>query len=850
MLRNKVSLDEILLFFLLLLGPLAHGLVETWSITVAQLTIISLIALAVLPRVYKGELSCSRTPADIPIFLFLLSLLISYGLSVSPYASRIAISKGLSALALFFYIINTQRSQEKINRLLWLIVIFGTIYAIMGLTLINGEFLGFKIYSQRRYNISLFYVNHNHFAGYLEQVFLLAVGLAVANRGGKRILLFGMTVLIATALLFSLSRGGIIGAGGGLAFFVLTLAAIHRQKKGSLLFFSTLSLGLLLTAWFGLNPVLERLHTLKDPSLAGAVRMQVWRDTVPMLYERPFFGWGPGTFSIAFPAYQSTGFDQKLVNYAHNDYLQLAVETGVLGLIAFLSGIFVLSLFCLKGLQATQNRYWRTIGIAALAACLSILIHAVTDCNLQVPANLYLFALSAGLAVVSADNKRRRARGNNQGDSGKLSPRQKGRAVTGFVLALSMSIVIILLPFLGERNFRLAQSSLRQKKYDDALSKIDQAIRLNPDHAVFLSFKGDILRTKAIQPDTPFDIKKGIAYKEILSWYQKACRAAPTDSSYLLKKAALLEQYQKIPAAQKAYREAIQLAPMYAPPYYHVAALYLSERQLAEALPYFNRFLQLSGEKALGKVLDALWSAGGDYETQQQVVPQTASFRQAFAHYLTADGENELAAQESALAFSLEPTAQNALRHLQLLLNKKAYTVALKKAEEYLKIFPGELKMQELHASILERAGQYQEAALVYRRLIESASTEKNSRKYFIKTADLYARQKLYNKALGVLEQAVQQFPQSGTLYYALGISFRRSKRNEEALLALQRAVSLNPVSPSFRYQLGQEYRRLHLEEEALQEWEECLNITENYPPCQKGAESIRNHLKSPPMMR
>jgi hypothetical protein len=44
MLRNKVSLDDALLFFLLLFGPLAHGLVETWSITIAHLVIISLVS--------------------------------------------------------------------------------------------------------------------------------------------------------------------------------------------------------------------------------------------------------------------------------------------------------------------------------------------------------------------------------------------------------------------------------------------------------------------------------------------------------------------------------------------------------------------------------------------------------------------------------------------------------------------------------------------------------------------------------------------------------------------------------------------------------------------------------------
>ncbi|MCI5159359.1 MAG: hypothetical protein D3906_13175, partial [Candidatus Electrothrix sp. AUS1_2] len=186
-LNKKIAPDEILLFFLLLFGPLAHGLVELWSITAAQLIVIFLVAIAALIRIYQGEIKCYRTPADIPIILFLLCIVVSYCLSVYSYPGRLVIYKFLSALALFFYIVNTQISREKINRLLWVIVILGTVYAVMGLTLVGGDIFGFKIYSAKHYNISLFYVNHNHFAGYLELVFCLALGLATANRGGKQI---------------------------------------------------------------------------------------------------------------------------------------------------------------------------------------------------------------------------------------------------------------------------------------------------------------------------------------------------------------------------------------------------------------------------------------------------------------------------------------------------------------------------------------------------------------------------------------------------------------------------------------------------------------------------------------
>ncbi|XCN74783.1 MAG: O-antigen ligase family protein [Candidatus Electrothrix aestuarii] len=840
---RKVSLDEILLFFLLLFGPLAHGLVETWSITIAYIVIIFLVSFVVLTRIYKGNIVYYRTPADILIALFLICIFVSYCLSVYPYASRIVIYKLLAALALFFYIINTQRSREKINLLLWVIVIFGSIYAIMGLTLIDGDFLGFKIYSQSRYNISLFYVNRNHFAGYLEMVFCLAIGLAGALTGGKRILLFGMTVLIATALLFSLSRGGIIGVACGLSFYIITLPFIHRHKRGRLLFFAAIALGLIIIAWFGLHPVLERLSTLNDPSLAGEGRMQVWRDTLRMIYERPFFGWGPGTFSVAFPAYQTQGFDQKIVNYAHNDYLELAANTGVLGLTAFISGFLALYISCLRKLARSPVRggtYWQNVGVGALAACFSLFIHSVTDCNLQIPANLFLFAITGGVAVIAADSS---GKGDISRGCVQLEKKNQRRLLLVVsCLAACASIVVVLLPLFGEWCFQAARADLYQKKYDQAVLEIGRALFFNPDNADFLSYKGDILLTKKNAKDTVVDVKNCTGCGEITFWYEKASCAARTNSLYFVKKATILEQYADKTAAEEAYKEAIRLSPMYAPSYYNIAILYIRQRKIDEAINFFLRYLKLEGVREVPKVLDDIWSAGGDYQVQQRAIPEIASFRQAFARYLALDGENKLAEQEAAFAFSLEPSVSNAFIHLNILQGNKKFSGLLAAFERYLLLFPKDIELKERYAAALEQAQQYQDAVLVYRQIMEGFPEGKaRFEKYFIKISRLYARQKLYEDAVLVLQEGGAQYPRAAGLYQVLGSYFRAMGKNEDALHALKKAVSLNPDNASFRYQLGQEYLRHKLELEALREWKACLTINSQYTHCQKGIEKIRN---------
>ncbi|MCI5125920.1 MAG: hypothetical protein D3925_15975, partial [Candidatus Electrothrix sp. AR5] len=402
---------------------------------------------------------------------------------------------------------------------------------------------------------------------------------------------------------------------GGLAFFAITLASMHRGKKGSLIFLSVLFLGLIIIAWFGLNPVLDRLSTLEDLSAAGESRMLIWRDTLQMMYDRPFFGWGPGTFSVAFPAYQTEGFRQLFVNYAHNDYLELAADTGLFGLAAFLGGLLSLYISCLRKLARPTGRggtYRQNVGVGALAACFSILIHSFTDCNLQILANLILFATAAGIATVAANNSKKKNK-TNQININLNSSLRKAIIFTVCCLGASASIAIILLPSFGESAFKEAKTALYQAKYDDAVTKIDRALLFNPDHADYLIFRGDILLTKRIQQDTLADIENCTECKKIISWYQKACNAAPTNSSFILKKALVLDRYKKVPEAKKAYVEAIQLSPMYAPTYYQLAILHLRQRQFDSALTYFRRFLELKGRKGLNKVLDDIWSAGGDY---------------------------------------------------------------------------------------------------------------------------------------------------------------------------------------------------------------------------------------------
>ncbi len=838
--NKKISLDEILLFLLLVFGPLAHGLVETWSITIASITIIFLVAFAVLTRIYKGELRLYRTPTDIPILLFFLSVLISYCISVYPYASRIIIYKGITGLALFFYTVNTQRSQQKIDRLLWVIVIIGTVYAVMGLTLVKGDILGFEIYSRAHYNISLFFVNHNHFAGYLEMVTCLAIGLAIAHKGGKRLALFGMAVLTAAALFFSLSRGGIIAFIGGLSFYIVAFSFLQEKKRKILLPISFALFVLAILVWFGLGPVLERLGTLDDPVLAGGGRVEIWQGTLKMIAENPLFGRGPGTFSYAFPQYQTEMLVGKFINYTHNDYLELASDTGLIGLACFLCFLLVLFTSCLKRLARTRNTYRQAVGVGALSASFSIIIHSITDCNLQIFSNLIVFALAAGIAVLTGDKVWGRKEEGKTCAVLKFSNNLK--KILFFIVIIFMTCLgvgAVLTPYLGDKYLKTSWEHQHNGDFDKAVATMKKAIFLNPDNAKLVSSMGDILLTNVAKEDNYWNIKNCTFQKQALRWYETATKKCSVAGYYFNKKGMMLDKIGRIMDAENAYKQALRLYPMHASTYYNMAYLYLKNKRIDDALPYYRRSLELGQRKEFNAVLDDIWSAGGDYEIQKRAVPKTAGYRHAFAAYLRTNGEKGLAEREIASAFSLEPTARNAFIYVRELYRSKKFVDALATSEKYLSQFPENVRLREQYAVILEKIGQNREAMSVYRNLLDELTSKDVSVKYYIFIARLYAKEKVYKEAVSILQQGIEKKPYKGQLYYPMGLYLRSMKKKEEALTAFKKAVALRQNNVWYRYQLGVEYQRNGLEPEALKEWKTCLVIKAGFAPCSKAIKRL-----------
>jgi len=242
--------------------------------------------------------------------------------------------------------------------------------------------------------------NRNHFAGFVELVFPLAlVPLVLGRVRRERLLVVGLfAVLPVAALLLSASRGGIVSFCVQLG--VLASLALRRRGLGKPLFVAVAVLlaALLMASWLGVGQILQRFSSMQSLEVTGGKRAAMRNGAWHMFLDHPLGGTGLGTLQIAYPPYE-TVYDGKIVNHAHNDYLEALAETGLLGGLCCAWFLAVLARKSFARLRQNDDSFAAALQLSGMLACTGLLVHALVDFNFHIPSNLLLFFLMAHLAT-------------------------------------------------------------------------------------------------------------------------------------------------------------------------------------------------------------------------------------------------------------------------------------------------------------------------------------------------------------------------------------------------------------------------------------------------------------------
>jgi O-antigen ligase len=403
----------------LLLAPLAFGAVEPWSIFALEMCALLLLLVWGARQWFNGQLNVSDHVLYRPMAAFFAVALVQWLAGTTAYRhvtySHLLLYAAYGMLA--FVVTQSLRRSSQFELMAGLFTAYGAVvaaFAILQGMAPNGKLYWVWPLEQGGWIYGP-YVNHNHYAGLMEMLtpFPLVLAASHFTNGNRKIMVASVAALMGASIFLSGSRGGMAAfVTQMVALGVLMVRRRERKWREPLMLGAVLAMVIIFLIWMGGNELTRRLATFHSEAreeINGGFRLSIDRDCLRMFAKRPLLGWGLGAFPIVYPEFRSF-YTTFFVNHAHNDYLQLLVETGLAG---FSIAVWFMVLVFRKAAGKLKNWTETATGaltVAALLGVVGILVHSFIDFNLQIPANAALFYVLCAIAACAPlqESQRRR----------------------------------------------------------------------------------------------------------------------------------------------------------------------------------------------------------------------------------------------------------------------------------------------------------------------------------------------------------------------------------------------------------------------------------------------------------
>jgi O-antigen ligase len=411
-------------------GPLAFGSVEPWSIFVLQTGALILTILWLAKQWVDQEITLSWNPLFVPMAAFGLLIIVQILFRNSAYlhdtisGAMLYVTYGL----LCFLATQTLIRTAQARRIALMLALYG--FALAAFALLQGVSANGRIYWTRIPRMGGWiygpYVNHNHYAGIMELLvpipLIFSLSRLVPERG--RILAGIAAAIMIGTIFLSGSRGGMIAIFAELA---LLATVLFRQKRRVRIAIAAGAFAVVLVSllsWLGGKELTARVSSISSETrteISGGMRLSIDRDALQMFRRKPVLGWGLRTFPVVYPQFRSF-YTNFFVNEAHNDYMQLLTEMGLLGFAVMLWFLIVLYRRALGKIGNWTTQVTGAVTLACMLGVTGILVHSVFDFNLQIPANAAWFYVYCSLAAASPLLQRTRKRRPVESEPAEMVP--------------------------------------------------------------------------------------------------------------------------------------------------------------------------------------------------------------------------------------------------------------------------------------------------------------------------------------------------------------------------------------------------------------------------------------------
>jgi len=604
--KNEISNDKIyknlilntLKLFVLFIAFFIYKYVYNARVNqeaVLRLFVVILITLWIIKLLSAEGIAWKKNQLNLPIFLFIIVL--SFSLTIS---NTIEVSFGdyiifISYIILYFLVINVIGQKNEFDsfiKLFFLTSFIVSLYTLM-------QYYGFDPYFTDTHNLTSTIGQKNWISNYLAMIFPIAlICFLLENNKKKKIVYYILLSIFYSTLMICQSRGIWISICLTLIFaiyiiFKFNLLKVFKENKRWVVLI--LITFLVITIIYSTdNPLNKSVITVpqralstfdeQDPSIN--TRILMWRTTFEMIKDKPIFGSGIGTFKMNYLEYQAD-FLQNNPDYikysgkageAHNEYLQIWSELGIIGLGIFLLIIFVFYKLVWEFLKQEKDIKKKLTCLGLFLGINCFLIHSLFTFPLHVPTLGSTFFIIFGLTVVYIKDF------NLSKIEKEINIKNPLIKIVLNILVLSLMIVaincMVMKPYIAELYYFKGMRYNVNKNFTKSLPNFQYAVQLDPYNGRTMHALGSTYYHLDIQDEAQNILQKTKKYITDRNTFRNLGLSYTQSGNYQ--------------EAEKEFKHAIYLDPKFYNAYNDLASLYIYENEYDKAIRQWERAIELN----------------------------------------------------------------------------------------------------------------------------------------------------------------------------------------------------------------------------------------------------------------
>lgn len=472
-----------------------------------------------------------------------------------------------------------------------------------------------------------------------------------------------------------------------------------------------------------------------------------------MIKDHPFLGVGLGNYRIVYPSYRSLEElsitpEGKRYSKAHNDYLQILAETGIVGIVSFLWIIIVVSCMCLRVIMDKKDSFYSLMITGIFAGMLATLVHAFFSSNLRIPSSAMTFWLFLG--IIGAVYKKVYNDADLTSDRfGNITPWRYYSVLSLVPILVVFLSFQLIKPLIADVYFKKAQLYKNKKRPLEAVSLFEKS----------LSYYSGNFETYFLCGRTYQEMKMP---PEAFVYYEQAVKLHPYQPLIYNNLGTVYFENESYKKAISAFKKAVEINPRYFGAHYNLYLVYNRIGEKNKARGHLNLIMELKPD-FLGNI---------HFEQKQYDLAI-----QAYRRVVEQDPDNVEAHFNLGLAYQAQHLDQKAIEEFRRV---------IKLRPDYLGAYRnlGPLLFKQ------ENKGAYRDAAGVYKNLLKLVPADI---KAHYNLGIIYTEIGEYAQAKREFEEIINLNPRYLVAYAAIAKIYRKQGKLDEAIKVLKDALAINP---------------------------------------------------------